>query len=258
MVALERNLGFAGACNAGIRAGSAEIVILVNNDVDAEPELVERLTAAFDDERDRKRLSPAAQTRRARRRLRDLRRPDDGRVRPVQRRDRRRGAGERPRHPASRSVRRRGGVPALRPRRRRTTRRRHRDVRGRARPRTPAERRRLALRPRRRGQGNAPRRRDVGTRLRLAAPQGRVRSRLPAARLRRPARALRHPRPHHRGDRLRRRSAPLPRHRLDDGTAGGVARGRIERSAGRGRSPVSIYSIGFAESLRLRVGDRRA
>ncbi|WP_345763836.1 glycosyltransferase family 2 protein [Diaminobutyricibacter sp. McL0608] len=50
VVALERNLGFAGACNAGIRAGSAEIVILVNNDVDAEPELVERLTAAFDDE----------------------------------------------------------------------------------------------------------------------------------------------------------------------------------------------------------------
>ncbi|WP_426519823.1 glycosyltransferase family 2 protein [Diaminobutyricibacter sp. McL0618] len=49
VVALERNLGFAGACNAGIRAGSGEIVILVNNDVDAAPDLVERLAAALGD-----------------------------------------------------------------------------------------------------------------------------------------------------------------------------------------------------------------
>ena len=51
VVALDRNRGFAGACNAGIRAGSADIVILVNNDVDAAPELVARLASAFDDAR---------------------------------------------------------------------------------------------------------------------------------------------------------------------------------------------------------------
>jgi GT2 family glycosyltransferase len=51
LVALDRNRGFAGACNAGIRAGSADVVILVNNDVDAEPELVARLAGAFDDDR---------------------------------------------------------------------------------------------------------------------------------------------------------------------------------------------------------------
>jgi GT2 family glycosyltransferase len=47
VVALEQNLGFAGACNRGLAAASADIVVLVNNDVDAEPELLERLTAPF-------------------------------------------------------------------------------------------------------------------------------------------------------------------------------------------------------------------
>lgn len=51
VVALDRNRGFAGACNAGIRAGTAEVVVLVNNDVDAAPDLLERLAAAFDDDR---------------------------------------------------------------------------------------------------------------------------------------------------------------------------------------------------------------
>lgn len=47
VVALEENLGFAGACNRGLAAATADIVVLVNNDVDAEPELLERLTAPF-------------------------------------------------------------------------------------------------------------------------------------------------------------------------------------------------------------------
>ncbi|WP_431279769.1 glycosyltransferase family 2 protein [Leifsonia poae] len=45
VVALERNLGFAGACNRGISAGTGDIVVLVNNDVEAEPDLLELLTA---------------------------------------------------------------------------------------------------------------------------------------------------------------------------------------------------------------------
>ncbi|AMB57848.1 glycosyltransferase family 2 protein [Microterricola viridarii] len=47
VIALEQNLGFAGACNRGLAAATADIVVLVNNDVDAEPELLERLTAPF-------------------------------------------------------------------------------------------------------------------------------------------------------------------------------------------------------------------
>lgn len=47
VVALEENLGFAGACNRGLAAATADVVVLVNNDVDAEPELLERLTAPF-------------------------------------------------------------------------------------------------------------------------------------------------------------------------------------------------------------------
>lgn len=47
LVALARNRGFAGACNAGIATGTAEVVVLVNNDVDADPALLERLVAPF-------------------------------------------------------------------------------------------------------------------------------------------------------------------------------------------------------------------
>ncbi len=48
VVALAVNGGFAAACNAGIRCGSGDIVVLVNNDVQAEPELLGRLTAPFE------------------------------------------------------------------------------------------------------------------------------------------------------------------------------------------------------------------
>lgn len=46
------NLGFATACNRGVRGGSGEIVVLLNNDVDCRPDFLERLVAPFrDDER---------------------------------------------------------------------------------------------------------------------------------------------------------------------------------------------------------------
>ena len=47
VVALERNLGFAGACNRGVAAGSAELVVLVNNDVDCGPDFLAGLAAAL-------------------------------------------------------------------------------------------------------------------------------------------------------------------------------------------------------------------
>lgn len=51
VIALPENRGFAAACNAGIRAGDGEIVVLVNTDVDAEPDLLRRLAEPFVDDR---------------------------------------------------------------------------------------------------------------------------------------------------------------------------------------------------------------
>ena len=48
VVALDVNAGFAAACNRGIEHGDADIVVLVNNDVVADPLLLERLVAALD------------------------------------------------------------------------------------------------------------------------------------------------------------------------------------------------------------------
>ena len=45
MVELGANLGFSAACNRGVRAGSGEIVVLLNNDVDCRPSFLERLVA---------------------------------------------------------------------------------------------------------------------------------------------------------------------------------------------------------------------
>jgi N-acetylglucosaminyl-diphospho-decaprenol L-rhamnosyltransferase len=47
VIALATNSGFAAACNSGIRSGSADIVILVNNDVEAEPRMIELLVDAL-------------------------------------------------------------------------------------------------------------------------------------------------------------------------------------------------------------------
>ncbi len=44
---LERNLGFTGACNAGLRAARGEILILLNNDTEADPRWLAEVAAAF-------------------------------------------------------------------------------------------------------------------------------------------------------------------------------------------------------------------
>jgi GT2 family glycosyltransferase len=45
------NCGFAVACNRGAAAGDGDIVVLVNNDVECQPNFLENLVAAFEDER---------------------------------------------------------------------------------------------------------------------------------------------------------------------------------------------------------------
>ncbi|HUS79834.1 MAG TPA: glycosyltransferase family 2 protein [Armatimonadota bacterium] len=45
---LERNLGYSGGCNAGIRAARGRVVVLLNNDVEAEPDWLGELLAALD------------------------------------------------------------------------------------------------------------------------------------------------------------------------------------------------------------------
>ena len=44
------NLGFATACNRGARAGSGDVIVLVNNDVECPPDFVERLVRPFEDD----------------------------------------------------------------------------------------------------------------------------------------------------------------------------------------------------------------
>lgn len=48
LIELPENRGFAGACNAGIRAARGEIVILLNNDTEAAPDWVAEVVAAFE------------------------------------------------------------------------------------------------------------------------------------------------------------------------------------------------------------------
>jgi N-acetylglucosaminyl-diphospho-decaprenol L-rhamnosyltransferase len=45
------NLGFGRSCNNGARAGSGEVIVLVNDDMDVEPEFLERLVAPLEDPR---------------------------------------------------------------------------------------------------------------------------------------------------------------------------------------------------------------
>ena len=49
VLALERNSGFATACNRGLAQATADVVVLVNNDVDADPTMLEKLIAPFAD-----------------------------------------------------------------------------------------------------------------------------------------------------------------------------------------------------------------
>lgn len=47
VVRMERNMPYAVACNAAVAAGDAELVVMMNNDVDARPDFLERLLAPF-------------------------------------------------------------------------------------------------------------------------------------------------------------------------------------------------------------------
>ncbi|HEY7953343.1 MAG TPA: glycosyltransferase [Solirubrobacteraceae bacterium] len=44
---MARNMPYAVACNAAVAAGEAELVVMMNNDVDARPDFLERLVAPF-------------------------------------------------------------------------------------------------------------------------------------------------------------------------------------------------------------------
>lgn len=48
LLRLERNFGFTGACNAGIRAARGEIVALLNNDTEADPRWLAEVLTAFE------------------------------------------------------------------------------------------------------------------------------------------------------------------------------------------------------------------
>jgi N-acetylglucosaminyl-diphospho-decaprenol L-rhamnosyltransferase len=50
VVELGTNLGFAAACNRGVRAGKHEIVVLLNNDVECSPDFLERLVLPLVDD----------------------------------------------------------------------------------------------------------------------------------------------------------------------------------------------------------------
>ena len=50
VVSLGGNQGFSKACNRGVREGSGEIVVLLNNDVDCRPDFLERLTSPLEDQ----------------------------------------------------------------------------------------------------------------------------------------------------------------------------------------------------------------
>jgi len=47
VLALGENRGFAGACNAGMRAAQGKFVVLLNNDTEADPRWLEEVIAAF-------------------------------------------------------------------------------------------------------------------------------------------------------------------------------------------------------------------
>jgi N-acetylglucosaminyl-diphospho-decaprenol L-rhamnosyltransferase len=45
MVELDSNRGFSGACNAGVRVGTGDVVVLLNNDVECRPDFLDRVIA---------------------------------------------------------------------------------------------------------------------------------------------------------------------------------------------------------------------
>jgi GT2 family glycosyltransferase len=51
LLEMGENLGFAVACNRGVEAGSGDVVVLLNNDVDCRPDFLQRLVAPLKDPR---------------------------------------------------------------------------------------------------------------------------------------------------------------------------------------------------------------
>ena len=51
LVELDRNYGFAGGVNRGVEQGNGQFVVLVNNDVECDPNFLAQLVAPFDDGR---------------------------------------------------------------------------------------------------------------------------------------------------------------------------------------------------------------
>jgi N-acetylglucosaminyl-diphospho-decaprenol L-rhamnosyltransferase len=49
VIALDANLGFTVACNRGAAAGTGDIIVLLNNDVEARPDFLERLVGPFEE-----------------------------------------------------------------------------------------------------------------------------------------------------------------------------------------------------------------
>lgn len=47
LIELPDNRGFTGACNAGMVAAKGEVIVLLNNDTEAEPDWIEQIMAAF-------------------------------------------------------------------------------------------------------------------------------------------------------------------------------------------------------------------
>jgi N-acetylglucosaminyl-diphospho-decaprenol L-rhamnosyltransferase len=50
VISLEANLGFPVACNRGAAAGSGEVVVLLNNDVEPRPDFIEKLVRPFEED----------------------------------------------------------------------------------------------------------------------------------------------------------------------------------------------------------------
>lgn len=48
VIALPRNLGYAGGCNAGLRRARGEVLVILNNDTEVEPDWLGELLAALD------------------------------------------------------------------------------------------------------------------------------------------------------------------------------------------------------------------
>ena len=114
VVRLERNMPYAVACNRAVANGSAELVVMMNNDVDVRPDFIERVVAPFAaDPGARLGRHPVAAPRRGEdRQRRDGGRHDPLRLHPPARA----GRARRPGRPArsDRALRRGGRVPARR------------------------------------------------------------------------------------------------------------------------------------------------